>query len=457
MAVFEFSSSLPDVPAEVFKWHMRPGAFERLNPPWTSARAIDRQGTVREGGRVTLRLGRLSGLKWILRHTDIVEGRAFADEQVHGPFRAWRHVHSFIPDGTGCTVHDRIEYKLPLGRLGELLGGQHIHDVLVQTFRYRHLQLQHDLARHRIAAGMPPQHIAISGASGLIGMALCDFLTSGGHHVRRLVRRMVAPGSADIHWNPALRQISPDELESTDVVINLSGESLARRWTPRRKAALLNSRVQSTEILCQTLASLSRKPRVVISASAIGYYGDRGEEELREDSRPGTGFLADLCRAWEAAAEPARQADIRVVHPRIGLVLSGRGGALPPVLRPFRWGLGGPIGAGRQYLSWIDIDDLLGAMHLAMFQDDLRGPMNAVSSNPITNRRFSQTLAKVIRRPALVRAPAVAVRLALGEFADATLLASQRALPEQLSRAGFCFFHGDLEACLRHQLGYLKR
>lgn len=453
MPMFEYVSRLAASPAEVFKWHMRPGAFERLSPPWESVQVVDRQGSALEGGRVTLRIHKGGRFTWVLQHKEIQQGRQFVDEQVRGPFRRWRHVHRFVPDGDGCTVEDHIEYDLPLGQVADSLIGQHIQQMLARAFRYRHLQLWHDLARHRMAAGLAPQRIVVSGGSGLIGSALCQFLTSGGHHVDRLVRQMVRPGSTDIFWNPSRNELDPAALEGADIVVHLAGETVAGRWTPRKKAAILESRTQSTVLLCKALATLSRKPRVLISASAVGYYGNRGALLLGEQSEPGDDFLSEVCQAWEAAAEPARQAGIRVVHPRIGIVLSGRGGALRALLPPFRLGLGGPTGSGYQYMSWIDIDDLLGALHLAMFNTDLAGAVNAVSPNPVINRRFSETLARVLRRPMLLGMPGPLARLVLGEFAEVALLSSQRAVPEQLARAGFAFNYADLEESLRHQLG----
>lgn len=455
MPVFEHQSLLPANAAEVFKWHMRPGAFERLSPPWLNVRVLERHGGVADGGRVTLQLrkGPLA-VRWVLLHKDIIEGRQFVDEQVKGPWRHWRHVHRFEPAGeTACTLHDKVEYDLPAGRLGESLAGTSIDRMLGQLFLYRHEQLRHDLQRHRLAAGKPPQRIIVTGASGLIGSALCAFLTSGGHRVDRLVREMPHPGGTDVYWSPAKGEIDATGLEGADIVVHLAGESLIGRWTPTKKRTIRDSRVGSTQLLAEAIAKLSRRPRVLVSASAIGYYGDRGAEQLTEEAPAGSGFLAEVCQSWEQAAEPARQAGVRVVHPRIGVVLSGRGGALPAMAQPFQLGLGGTLGSGCQYVSWIDMDDLLGALHLAMFRDDVVGPLNAVSPQPVLQRDLAKALGRVLRRPAAIGMPGPLLKIVLGELADAGLLASQRVVPATLARMGFTFHRSCLEDSLRRQLG----
>lgn len=455
MSTFEYTSRVEATPAEVFKWHTRPGAFERLSPPWMDVRVLERPASLTDGSRVTLQLRKgLLHATWILEHKDIDPPHQFADEQVKGPFRRWRHAHRFEPDAqNSCLVRDHIQYELPGGTAGESLAGGMIEQSLDRLFRYRHEQLRHDLARHRVSAGFPPQRIVVSGASGLIGSALCDFMTSGGHRVDRLVRAMPRPGTSDIHWQPAKGQIDTASLEGADVVVHLAGENLLGRWTQAKKKAILESRVEGTKFLCQALATLSRRPRVLVCASAVGYYGDHGRQVLTEDSPPGNDFLAGVCKAWEAAAEPARQAGIRVVHPRIGMVMAARGGALRAMLRPFRLGLGGTIGSGRQYISWIDIDDLLAALEWAMFSEGISGPMNAVSPQPVMQKDLAATLGKVLRRPAALNMPGSLLRLTLGELAEATLLSSQRAAPARLTATGFSFYWPDMEGCLRKQLG----
>ncbi|MFB3126914.1 MAG: TIGR01777 family oxidoreductase [Candidatus Acidiferrales bacterium] len=296
--------------------------------------------------------------------------------------------------------------------------------------------------------------ILVSGSTGLIGSALVPFLTTGGHSVVRLIRAQPRPGQAAVHWDTAAGKIDSNALEGLDAVVHLAGENIAaRRWTPAQKARIRDSRVQGTRLLAQSLARLQQPPTVMVCASAIGFYGDRGEELLTEASAPGSGFLTDTCRAWEAAAQPASEKDIRVVNLRLGVVLSPGGGALAKMLLPFRLGVGGKIGSGRQYMSWIGIDDVVGVIHYALTTDELRGPVNAVAPNPVTNREFTKTLGRVLSRPTIFPMPAFAARLAFGEMADELLLASTRVKPARLQNSGYYFHHPRLEDALRHLLG----
>ncbi len=295
--------------------------------------------------------------------------------------------------------------------------------------------------------------VAITGASGLIGGALVPFLTTGGHEVVRLVRR--APRSKDeTRWDPEAGEIDAAALEGTDAVVHLAGENIAGgRWTEARKARLRSSRVGPTALLARTLAGLTKKPKVLVSASAIGYYGNRGDEWVTEKDAPADDFLGRLSVEWEAAAEPAREAGIRVVHPRFGVVLSPAGGALGKMLLPFKAGLGGVVGPGTQYMSWIALDDVLGVVHHLLDRAGLEGPVNATAPEPVTNAVFTKTLGRVLGRPTVAPVPAFALRLALGEMADAALLSSTRVRPERLQASGYRFRFPDLEGALRHVLG----
>lgn len=304
------------------------------------------------------------------------------------------------------------------------------------------------------APGTGSARVAISGASGLIGGALTAFFATGGHRVDPLVRRAPRADTTEIYWDPARGEIDAARLEGVDAVVHLAGENIAAgRWTAARKEAIRASRVEGTRLLCRALAGLSRGPSVLVSASAIGYYGDRGDEPLREESPPGSGFLADVCQAWEAATAPAAQAGIRVVTLRNGLVLTGRGGALVRMLGPFRLGLGGVMGSGRQYMSWIALDDLVRAIHFAMLTTTLAGPVNAVAPRPATNAEFTRTLGRLLRRPTILALPRFVIRLVFGEMGPALLLASARVLPSRLEAAGFQFRHAELTDALRSALG----
>jgi len=297
-------------------------------------------------------------------------------------------------------------------------------------------------------------NVAVSGSHGLVGSSLVAFLAAGGHGVTRLVRSDAAPaGPGDIAWDTATGLKDPSRLEGVDAVVHLAGESIASgRWTPARKAEIRRSRVQGTRRLCESIARVARPPRILVSGSAMGFYGDRGDERLDEGSGPGSGFLAEVCREWEAATEPAAGAGVRVVHLRTGLVLSPEGGALKQMLLPFKLGMGGAIGSGKQFMSWIAIDDEVGTIAHALSTDSIAGPINAVSPFPVTNAEFTRTLAGALSRPALMPMPAFAARLAFGEMADALLLASARIFPTRLLDSGYRFLYPELEGALRNVL-----
>ncbi len=298
--------------------------------------------------------------------------------------------------------------------------------------------------------------ILVTGSSGLIGSALVPSLTAGGHSVIRLVRSQPGPPAPPGYWvwDPERGDLLSQGSETPDAVVHLAGENIAAgRWSERQKAKIYDSRVRGTRALCEVMGRWSPPPRVLVCASAIGYYGDRGEEILTEASPAGSSFLADVCREWEAATQPTAETGIRVVNLRTGIVLCVAGGALARMLTPFKLGAGGVVGSGRQYMSWITLDDVVGAICFALTQESLRGPLNLVAPNPVTNREFTRTLGRVLSRPTLLPLPAFAARLALGEMADALLLASQRVQPARLLASGFTFRYENLEGALRHVLG----
>ena len=290
--------------------------------------------------------------------------------------------------------------------------------------------------------------ILVTGASGLVGSALVQLLANGGHEVVRLGR--TAPGPADLRWDPDAGALDAAALEGFDGVIHLAGENIAAgRWNAARKRRIRESRVQGTRLLARTLAGLERPPRVLVSASAVGFYGDRGDEELSEESPAGTGFLSEVCREWEAATEAAAGKGIRVVHARLGVVLSRDGGALAKMLMPFKLGAGGIVGNGRQYMSWITLEDTAAALAHLLVTETAAGPVNVVAPAPVTNREFTKTLGRVLRRPTLFPLPAFVARVVFGEMADALLLGSTRVKPASLLDSGYVFRHGSLEEGLR--------
>ncbi len=442
--------------ADLFAWHARPGAFERLTPAWSPVRIVSRTGGIEPGARVVLDVpvGPVS-TRWEVEHRDYVEGRQFRDVQLEGPFARWEHTHLVHAETIDTsTLADVIDFRLPLSPLSDLVAGWFADGQLDRLFAHRHAVTAADLTQHRAAnpSGRTLQ-IAITGASGFIGGALDAYLTTAGHTVRRIGRSAPRPGSTDIRWDPARGILDPAALVGVDAVVHLAGENVGQRWTPEVKRRILESRVQGTGLLARTLAALDRKPAVLVSASGVGIYGDRGDETLHERSTLGSDFLADVSKQWEGAADPARAAGIRVVHPRTGVVLSPDGGALERLLLPFRMGVGGPIGSGKQWMSWITRDDLLAVIEWCIFRDGLDGAVNAVAPTPVTNAEFVRTLGAVLHRPALLPVPGLALRLLFGDMADATILASQRVQPSRLQASGFAFRHRTLHPALAFVLG----
>jgi uncharacterized protein (TIGR01777 family) len=299
--------------------------------------------------------------------------------------------------------------------------------------------------------------VIVTGSTGLVGSALVRSLLADGHEVTRLVRGGAqgfrAPGTAAVHWDPERGEIDAAALEGHDGAVHLAGEPIAEgRWDEEKKRRILESRVKGTRLLAEALAGLSAKPKALVSASAVGFYGDRGEEVLREESASGEDFLSEVCREWEKGTLAASQAGIRVVHLRIGVVLSGEGGALQKMVTPFKLGLGGRLGSGRQYMSWIALEDLVGVIRRALEDEHLRGPVNAVAPGALTNEEFTKALGRVLGRPTFMAVPAFAARLAFGGVADAVLLAGARVEPARLKEAGHQFQYPDIEGVLRHAL-----
>lgn len=441
-------SSVVSAPlTDVFDWFSRPGAFARLAPPWQPVRLLEQARSLADGQAV---LGLPAGLRWVARHDPAAYAppHRFADEVAAAGFASlpaalvtrWRHVHEFeAVDAEHTLVIDRVHTPVPAA-------------LLRATFDYRYRQLAGDLAAHRRAAraGLRPRTIAVTGAGGLVGSALTAFLSTGGHTVVRLVRR--APRETDERqWNPAAPD--PALLDGVDALIHLAGTSIAGRFTERHRREIADSRIGPT----RALAELAARAGIGIfaSASAIGYYGyDRGDEELTEDSGRGEGFLADVVTDWEAATDPAAEAGIRVVRVRTGIVQSPAGGTLR-LLRPlFAAGVGGRIGDGGQWMSWIGIDDLVDVYHRALWDDSLSGPVNAVAPEPVRNSDYTATLAAALHRPALVPVPRFGPSLLLGSQGSRELAtASQRVLPAALAAAGHHFRNPDLDSTLRHLLG----
>lgn len=455
MNTFSYRSVITQSADEVFSWHTRAGALERLSPPWQSIQIIERTG-FSEDGRVVLlvALGPFRK-RWVARLFDVIDGSQFCDEQVEGPFSKWVHVHRVVPETEQtCLLEDQINYQLPVGTLGAKLGGPRVNRELARMFAFRHERTARDLALHSKYRTKPRLRIILSGSSGLIGSALAAFLTSGGHRVDRLVRRQPAPGSTDIFWDPARATLDPEAVEGADAVIHLAGETIAGgRWTPKRKATILQSRVLGTKLISETLTRLTEPPKLLISASAIGYYGDRGAQQLTESSAAGSGFVSQVCQAWEDAAKPVTSKGIRLVKLRTGIVLTTAGGALSKMLPPFRVGLGGPIGRGRHYMSWISLDDWIGIVNHLLFDATVEGPVNVVAPESVLNSEFTQILGSTIGLPALLPVPPCAIRFAFGQMGEEILLSSARVIPAKMLQAGYQYLTPSLGPALAFELG----
>jgi uncharacterized protein len=301
-------------------------------------------------------------------------------------------------------------------------------------------------------AAISGRRIAVTGATGLIGSEIRRRLEQAGHQTIQLTRRPPTSTVTQAQWSVDEGLVNPSRLEGIHGVIHLAGESIVGRWTEDKKRRIRDSRVDGTRKLCEDLARLRSKPAVLLCASGINYYGDRGDEVLDEYTQPGRGFLSDVCQQWEAATSPAAQAGIRVVNVRTGVVMSQKGGALQKMLLPFRTGVGGRIGNGQQYWSWISLDDVVGAYLKALSNDSISGPLNATSPNPVTNAEFTRVLGEVLHRPTILPLPGFAARIVLGEMADELLLASARVQPRVLETNGYTFAYPDLRACLEHEL-----
>ncbi len=454
---FTYQEEIPDIgPEEVFDWHERPGALERLTPPWGNVEVLSRSGGIRDGGKISLRIKQgPTSFRWDLMHRDYVHGRQFRDEQISGPMKQWSHTHSFLPSGSsGTRAHDEIEMEPPLGFAGKALGPVFVKNELDRLFGFRYRRLSNDLARHRAYSDKKRLTVAITGASGLVGSSLRHFLTTGGHKVISLVRESSEVREGCVFWDPSTGVIDEKGLKEVDAVVHLAGAPIAAgRWTEARKRSIKQSRIRGTDLIARTLATMENGPRTLISSSAVGFYGNRGSDILNETMPVGGGFLADVCEDWENATVPAERAGIRVVKLRTGIVLSPQGGALGQMLLPFKMGAGGRLGSGKQYMSWIDLDDLIGMIYHALYEGSLRGVVNATAPTPVPNAAFTSALGRVLGRPTVLPVPSIAVKAVFGELGKEALLWGQRAIPQKALSSGFKFFSEGLEDSLRFQLG----
>ncbi len=438
----------------VFSWHERNGAIERLSPPWNPIKVIHKSGGIQPGAKVVLGMKGLVRYRWHAIHTDYEKNRLFRDEQTRGPLSRWIHTHRFESIGDNqCILEDSIEYKPFLSFISQYLADQSIQKKLNRIFTYRHNTTIADVDLHKKFQHLPRKKILISGASGLLGQRLIPLLLTGNHTVLSLVRRQPKADN-EIFWDPLKGILDIDKLKGIDAVIHLSGENVGEgRWTQKKKQRILESRLLSTHLLSEAVSTMSQGPEVFISASATGYYGDCGSRTVTEKSNPGDNFLASVCQQWEEAAKPALSKGIRTVSMRLGVVITPEGGALKKLLLPYLLGLGGRIGSGKQYLSWIGIDDALAAFYHTLMNDQVSGPVNVVSPEPVSQTDFSKTMASVLSRPAVFPLPAFLIKLIFGQMGEEGLLYSTKAIPEQLLDTGFLFRHSTLREALKHVLG----
>jgi len=459
---FVTESAMPAPRAMLASWHFAHGALQRLLPPWQSVE-VESAEPLADGSRTVLRLS--AGpirTRWVAVHEQVREGHGFVDRAERSPFARWRHEHLFLDrtDASRSQLVDRIRYALPWpARIPpiSLLAAPMARAQLTRMFAFRHERTARDLRRHmehRARAGDQPLTVAVTGATGLVGSALCAFLETGGHRVIRLVRRRPEhPSNAaiasqparavasmrDVPWNPS-GEWDATSLSGIDAVVHLAGENIASgRWSAARKEAILKSREEGTLSLARALASLANPPRVLVSASGVGYYGHSDAPAIDESGAAGTGFLADVARRWEDATRPADQCGMRVVRLRIGVVVSARGGVVGTLRTPFAFGAGGPVGSGRQGMSWISIDDLLAAILHAIGTPSLAGAVNAVSPHPVTQRDFARAMGRAMRRPSFAPLPAFVVNAIFGEMGRELLLSGQFAVPRALLESGFRF------------------
>lgn len=411
-----------------------------------------------------IKLGPIT-FKWVAKHFGYIHNRQFQDKMIKGPFKKWVHTHSFIPQGPNqCIIEDKIDYMPRFGKIGSKIIQKRIQNYLNQLFLYRSRILVNDTILEKMTQEKG-KSILITGSHGLIGSSLIPLLTNiGRHKITRLVRKVnnnnmsLRPGTKkedkkSIFWYPEYDKLDHHELEGFDIIIHLAGENIFGRWTDIKKQRIFDSRVGSTKLLSKSLTKLSNPPSLLICASAIGYYGDRPNEYLTEDSIPGKGFLSEVCQKWENATKDASEIGIRVVNTRFGVVLTPKGGILQKLLSPFKLGLGITIGNKDQYISWVSIEDVIKSIFYSITNTSIKGPVNVVSPKPVTNLEFSDTLKKIYNPKLSVSINQNIPKLIFGEMSKEVLSTNTNVIPKKLVSTGYKFFNSELEDSLRFLLG----
>tara|TARA_Y100001980_G_C14555428_1_gene343900 strand:+ start:1699 stop:3075 length:1377 start_codon:yes stop_codon:yes gene_type:complete len=455
MYSFEHETVVDETIEKTFSWFEKEGSFRRLMPPWEVSEEVFADNNIDVGA---IRIFKFPfgpfKMKWVAKHTVYNPPNKFKDIMLKGPFWKWEHEHNFASKKEKTTVTDSVKYQVPFGAFGHLFAGRNIRNRIKRMFISRELRLKRDLAQHKIFSSQKRKKILIAGSSGLIGTQLSAFLDTGGHEIWKLVRREVKPDSNEIKWDPDKGILEKEKIEGFDAVIHLGGAGIGdKRWSKKRKALIVSSRKNSTTLLSNTISTLKNKPEVLIVASAVGYYGNRGDEELTEDSTPGTGFLTDTVIDWENYANSAREAGIRVINIRNGIVLSATGGALGRMLLPWKLGGGGPVAGGKQWMSWISLDDEIYAIHYLLMNKECEGVYNLTAPNPCKQKIFSKKLGKILRRPAIAPIPGISMKIIFGELAVPLLIEGQKVIPKRLVDSGFKFTHENLEDALSDCLG----
>lgn len=456
MSRFQYVSDFEVTKELLYSFHANPGALDRLLPPWENTSILRRAHSIAPGSRVELKM-HFGPIPFTYKALHIKEQpvEMFQDIQEKGPFRSWSHTHLFDETQNGARLTDLVDYQLPLQSFLPRNFTRFVEKELTRTFRHRKEVLNHDLSLHK-RYSTTPLTILISGASGVVGRHLVPFLTTGGHSVYTLVRRQADAKKNEIYWDPAKDEIDIKSIPDIDVVIHLAGEYIGLgRWSDERKKRVVDSRVQGTSLLVKTMAQLKQKPKVFLSSSAIGYYGDTKTEPIDETRGPGKDFLSSVCSIWEESARPAENLGIRTVIMRMGVALSCKGGALEKLVKaPI--GYVRRFGNGRQMFSWLSMDDLLGAILHCIKTESISGPINLVSPNPVSNEEMISTMAKLTGRPFLPGVPAPVLKMLYGDMAREILLSGCHALPDKLINSGFTFSYLTLEETLRSQLGIYK-
>ncbi len=435
---------------KVFNWFTNPGFIARACPPFVHLRLVHSPQSFQPGQRISYHLRLfLRQISWELQIAEIVQEKKIVISQTQGPFSLWKYEVHFENTQQTTQVTQKISYR----RKG--LFSKKIENRLRQTLHYIANTLQNDLRLiETFGKQKGPKRILVSGGSGFIGSALTAFLKVANMEVVTLGR---SPKTSDIVWAPKKGNIDTEKLENFDAFIHLAGENIAGRWTQEKKTRIFHSRVDSTKELSKLVISLKNPPQVLITASAIGYYGDRDDEILDETSSLGEGFLADVCKHWEEATKGARASNIRTISTRFGLILSSGGGALQKMLPAFRLGLGGRLGSGKQYVSWIALDDVIGGLYFALMHQTLSGPLNFVSPKPITNLMFSDILAKSCGHRLGPPIPAWVIRLIFGEMGESLFLISSRVEPKRLLENGYHFLYPSLKSTLDRYLPFYSK